>query len=90
MREKKSDKNQSELLAAAEAILFTMGKSVELSKMAEALGLSEAQTKALIEKLKEKYEDECCGLQIVELLAGKEKPCQQFFSDIPCKFSLTA
>ena len=37
MREKKSDKNQSELLAAAEAILFTMGKSVELSKMAEAL-----------------------------------------------------
>ena len=67
MREKKSDKNQSELLAAAEAILFTMGKSVELSKMAEALGLSEAQTKALIEKLKEKYEDECCGLQIVEL-----------------------
>ena len=67
MREKKSDKNQSELLAAAEAILFTMGKSVELSKMAEALGLSEAQTKALIEKLKEKYEDERCGLQIVEL-----------------------
>ena len=67
MREKKSDKNQAELLAAAEAILFTMGKSVELSKMAEALGLSEAQTKALIEKLKEKYEDECCGLQIVEL-----------------------
>ena len=55
MREKKSDKNQSELLAAAEAILFTMGKSVELSKMAEALGLSEAQTKALIEKLKEKF-----------------------------------
>ena len=64
MREKKSDKNQSELLAAAEAILFTMGKSVELSKMAEALGLSEAQTKALIEKLKEKYEDECCGFRL--------------------------
>ena len=55
MRAKKSNKNQSELLAAAEAILFTMGKSVELSKMAEALGLSEAQTKALIEKLKEKF-----------------------------------
>ena len=59
MREKKSDKNQSELLAAAEAILFTMGKSVELSKMAEALGLSEAQTKALIEKLKEEFLNGC-------------------------------
>ena len=67
MREKKSDKNQSELLAAAEAILFTMGKSVELSKMAEALGLSEAQTKALIEKLKEKYELIHCQVNVLNL-----------------------
>ena len=45
---KQSNKNEKELLAAVEAILFTMGESVELSKIATAIEKTEEETRQLI------------------------------------------
>lgn len=53
--------------AAAEAILFTMGEAVELSKIASALELSERETELIIQNLADRYKNENCGLQIIEL-----------------------
>ena len=41
--------------AIIEAILFTMGESVELGKIAEAIELDKTQTKKIIEQMKEEY-----------------------------------
>lgn len=53
--------------AIIEAILFTMGESVELSKLAEVLELGKEETKEKIEALKTKYEEEDRGITITEL-----------------------
>lgn len=53
--------------AIIEAILFTMGDSVELSKLAEVLELEKDEARAEIEKLKSKYEAENRGITITEL-----------------------
>ena len=53
--------------AAVEAILFTMGESVELSKIASALEISERETELIIQNLADRYRSENCGLQIIEL-----------------------
>lgn len=50
-----------------EAILFAMGESVELEKIAEALELDKKKTKALIEELMEEYKDPGIGVTITEL-----------------------
>ena len=41
--------------AIVEAILFTMGESVELEKIANAIELEKKETKEIIEKLQQKY-----------------------------------
>ncbi len=53
--------------AAAEAILFAMGDSVELSKIAAALEISESDAARVIQKLMERYRSNESGLQIIEL-----------------------
>lgn len=53
--------------AIVEAILFTMGESVELEKIANAIELEKKETKEIIEKLQQKYETENHGVQIIEL-----------------------
>lgn len=53
--------------AIIEAILFTMGESVELEKIADAIELDKKQTKKIIEKMMKYYEDPSIGLQIIEL-----------------------
>ena len=53
--------------AAAEAILFAMGDSVELSKIASALGISEKDAERIIQNLSDRYKNENSGLQIIEL-----------------------
>ena len=50
-----------------EAILFTMGDSVEVGKIARALEQDEATTRKVIHKLMDKYQAEDRGIQIVEL-----------------------
>ena len=54
--------------AAIEAILFTMGESVELGRIADAIQLSEKETKKLIEELKKEYAGSAnIGMNIIEL-----------------------
>lgn len=53
--------------AAAEAILFAMGDSVEAAKIASALNVSEREAHLIIKNLMDRYQKENCGLQIIEL-----------------------
>ena len=56
---------QKKLQAAIEAILFAMGGSVELKKLAQAIGHDEETTKKVI-----RYEKEDRGIRIIELEAS--------------------
>ena len=56
-----------EYKAAIEAILFTMGESVELSKLADVLEIKKSEAKKLVEELQEEYEQQNRGINIVEL-----------------------
>lgn len=58
---------EKEYKTAIEAILFTMGNSVELERIAAALSLEEEKTKEYIEGLMEEYRSQDRGIQIVEL-----------------------
>ena len=53
--------------AAIEAILFTMGESVEIEKIAAAIGHDEETTRKLIHNMMDRYEDEDRGVRIIEL-----------------------
>lgn len=53
--------------AVVEAVLFTMGKSVEIRQLAAALEQGEQQAEAAAERLKERYSREVRGMQIVRL-----------------------
>ena len=53
--------------AAAEAILFAMGDSVELKKLAFALQVGEREAELIVRNLADRYQASNCGLQILEL-----------------------
>lgn len=53
--------------AVVEAVLFTMGQSVEVRQLAAAIGESEDIARQTAEALKEKYDRENRGIQIIEL-----------------------
>ena len=53
--------------AVIESILFTMGESVELEKIAHAIELSPQETKEIIEHMMKQYEKAARGIQIIEL-----------------------
>ena len=53
--------------AAIEAILFTMGDSVEIDKIAAAIGHDEDTTRKLIHNMMDRYEEEDRGIRIIEL-----------------------
>ncbi len=53
--------------AIIEAILFTMGESVELEKIAAAIELDKKETKAIIGRMMEHFEDPAVGIRIIEL-----------------------
>ena len=53
--------------AIIEAILFTMGESVELERIASAIELDKKETKKIIERMMERYQDDSTGIQIIEL-----------------------
>ena len=51
--------------AVAEAVLFTMGKAVEIRKLSAALQLGEEDTVKVLETLKDRYDKEERGMQIL-------------------------
>lgn len=53
--------------AIIEALLFTMGDSVELSRLASTIGHDEETTKRIVHNLMDRYEAENRGIQIIEL-----------------------
>lgn len=53
--------------AIIEAILFTMGESVELEKIACALDLDKKETKTILDRMIKHYEDPSIGIKILEL-----------------------
>lgn len=50
-----------------EAVLFVMGDSVELSKIASAIEHDEDTTRKIIHRMMDKYESEDRGIRIIEL-----------------------
>lgn len=60
-------KTEKELLGAVGAILFAMGESVSLSKIASAIGKDETEAKRLLEELKKQYQKKERGIQLIEL-----------------------
>ena len=53
--------------AAIEAVLFTMGESVEVDKIAAAIEQDAETTKRIIHNMMDKYENEDRGIKIIEL-----------------------
>lgn len=53
--------------AVMEAILFTMGESVEIARLVETIEESVKDTKAILSKMKERYEQENRGITLIEL-----------------------
>ena len=53
--------------AAIEAILFAMGESVELSRIATAVGQDKDTTRRLLHHMMDRYQEEDRGIQIIEL-----------------------
>ncbi len=53
--------------AIIEAVLFTMGESVPLEKLADVLELGPDGTKSIITQMMQRYEHESRGIQIMEL-----------------------
>ena len=52
------------LMAAIEAILFTMGESVEINAIAKALDVSAARVRKMLAKLKKRYDAPSRGIMI--------------------------
>ena len=55
------------LEAAIEAILFTMGDSVELSKIAIAIGHDEETTRKILRNMMDRYNVEESGIKLIVL-----------------------
>ena len=53
--------------AVVEAVLFTMGRSVEIRQLAAALETGEQEAEAAAERLKARYEESVCGMQVLRL-----------------------
>ena len=57
----------AQMEAAIEAVLFTMGDSVETSKLALAIGQDTDTTRKIVRNLSDKYKSEDRGIKIIEL-----------------------
>ena len=55
------------LEAAIEAILFTMGNSVELAQIADAIQQDKETTRKILQNMMDRYQQEDRGIQIIEL-----------------------
>lgn len=67
MKRMEIDMEIEKLQGIIEAILFTMGESVELSKIAAVTGHDENTTRKIIYNMMDKYEKEDRGVRIIEL-----------------------
>ena len=82
--------------AAIEAVLFTMGDSVEASRLAQALELPEEELHEIIAQMMSAYEEEDRGIRIIRLENSYQLCTKREYYDtliriarIPRKISLT-
>lgn len=54
-------------MAILESILFAMGESVKISKLADVIEETDSKTEKLLEALREKYETEDHGIELLRL-----------------------
>ena len=59
--------NDKKKEAALEAILFAMGDSVELKKLADAVGETPERTQELLERMRERWDKEGRGVTLISL-----------------------
>ena len=59
--------NDKKKEAALEAILFAMGDSVELKKLADAVGETPEKTQELLERMRERWDKEGRGVTLISL-----------------------
>lgn len=61
------EKSRDALKGEIEAILFSMGESVEVSRIAEAAEISTGETEELLSEMEKEYEAENRGIRIMKL-----------------------
>ena len=59
--------NRQKEKAILEAILFTMGESVEIERLATVIEKDRKYTKELLLEMKEEFEKKECGITLMEL-----------------------
>lgn len=66
-----------------EALLFAMGDSVELNKLADIIGRTPAQTRKILDRMAEEYEAEDRGIRLLDL-DGSYQLCtkKQYYEDL--------
>jgi len=74
--------------AAIEAILFTMGESVELSKIAKAIEHDTETTRKLINDMMLRYEEENRGIRIIEMENAYQLCTKQEYYDCLVRLAL--
>lgn len=67
MKLTEASEQEQEWEAVIEAVLFTMGNSVELRQLAAAIEQDEKTAKTAVLRLKQRYESEVRGMRIIEL-----------------------
>lgn len=68
---------------ALEAVLFAMGESVDVAKLAQVIDKTPYQTQKILEKMREKYERPESGIMLLEL-NGSYQLCtkKQYYDDL--------
>ena len=83
IREEQGIYPESDWEAIVEAVLFTMGQSVELKQLAIALDQSEKVAKEVVQSLQKRYTEENRGMQIIELEKAYQMcTCAGFYENL--------
>ena len=80
--------NKERLKGAVEAILFSAGDSVELSRIAKALELDKETTQQLIREMMDSFEQEDRGIKIIELEQSYQMCTKQEYYDYLVKMAM--
>ena len=76
------------LEAAIEAVLFTMGESVELTQIASAIQQDKETTRKLLNKMMDRYQEEDRGIQIIELEQSYQMCTKKEYSECLIRLAL--
>ncbi len=80
--------NRQKVWGAIEAILFSAGDSIELSRIAKAVELEKEETKKVIQEMMNSYEREDRGIKIIELEQSYQMCTKQEYYDYLVKIAM--